>query len=180
MNIAIFGGSFDPVHIGHEAIVHKALEVLDIDKLFIVPTFLNPFKKKSHFSATQRFDLLKECFVNDKIEISDFEINKSRPIHTIETVKHLKSKINPNKIYLIIGADNLEKLHLWKNFDKLKNLVSFVVISRDGNRLKNDIIQFKYIDLKLNISSTTIRENLDLKYIPKIIQQKVKKLWKQE
>lgn len=180
MNIAIFGGSFDPVHIGHETIAYQTLEVLDIDKLFIVPTFLNPFKQKSHFSAIERFNLLKECFIDEKIEISDFEIKQSMPVHTIKTIKHLKSKINPNKIYLIIGADNLEKLHLWQGFDELQDLVSFVVISRDENVLKNDIIQFKNIDLKLNISSTAIRENLDLRYIPKIIQQKVKKLWKQE
>jgi nicotinate-nucleotide adenylyltransferase len=180
MNIAIFGGSFDPPHIGHEQIINKSLEVLDIDKLFIVPTFLNPFKTTFYFSPKDRFNLLKECFIDDKIVISDFEILKLAPVATITTVEYFYQTMKPSKIYLIIGADNLEKLHLWEGFSKLKTLVSFVVISREGNRLKNDIIHFTNIDMNLNISSTAIRKNLDLKYIPKKIQQKVKKLWKIE
>ncbi len=178
MNIAIFGGSFDPPHIGHEAIVNKSLEILDIDKLFIIPTFLNPFKEKYHFLPKDRYNLLKQLFNNKKIKILDYEIKQNNPISTINTIKHIILTINPKKIYLIIGADNLSTLHIWQDFEQLKDLVSFIVISRDRKCLKNDIIQFKTINLDIKVSSTQVRLSRDLDFIPKKIQKKVQKLWK--
>ena len=58
MDIAVFGGSFDPPHIGHEQIVNLALQELKVDKLFMIPTFLNPFKDSFHLSPNKRFELL--------------------------------------------------------------------------------------------------------------------------
>jgi len=180
MNIAIFGGSFDPPHIGHEAIINKSLEVLDIDQLYIIPTFLNPFKSKSYFSAKDRFDMLTIAFKDRKIKICDFETKQNKPNPTIDTVNYIISTVKPDKLYLIIGADNLQKIHLWDDFNLLKDLVSFVVVSRNGAKLKNDIINFINIHLDIDVSSTTLRENLNLEYIPKKIQKKVKELWKIE
>ncbi len=179
MNIALFGGSFDPPHIGHQSIVYEVLKKVDIDKLIVVPTFLNPFKIKSHFSPNDRLELVKELFNNDKkVEVSDFEVLQNKSIPSINTVEYIKQKFNTENIYLIIGTDNIKLLHLWKDFDKLKQLVTFIVISRDGYEEKNDIIQTINIKLDINISSTTLREDLDLKYIPKKIEQKVRELWK--
>jgi len=82
--------------------------------------------------------------------------------------------------YLIVGADNLKNIHLWYNIDKLKDLVEFVVISRDKYPLKSNYINIKTISLNTDISSSKLREKMELKYIPKQIQNKVKKLWKIE
>ena len=142
MNLALFGGSFDPPHIGHQLIVYEVLKKIDIGKLVVVPTFLNPFKIKSHFSPNDRLELIKELFSNEeKVEVSDFEVLQNRAIPSIETVAYLKQKFNPKKIYFVIGADNLKSLHLWNDFDKLNQLVTFIVISRDGYEEKNDIIE---------------------------------------
>ena len=74
MKIAIFGGSFDPIHIAHKAIVKRALEELEIDKLIIVPTYLNPFKSNFYLEPKVRFELLKKVF--EKVEsFSLTEIN---------------------------------------------------------------------------------------------------------
>jgi nicotinate-nucleotide adenylyltransferase len=178
VNIAIFGGSFDPPHIGHEAIVNRSLEVLDIDKLFVIPAFLPPFKQKYHFSPKDRFNLSKQLFKNKQVEVLDYEIKQNNPTPTINTVKHIISTINPNNIYLIIGADNLSSIHLWQDFEQLKDLVSFIVISRDQKSLKNDIIQFKIINIDIKISSTELRQSRNLNFIPKKIQKKVQELWK--
>ena len=89
MNLAIYGGSFDPPHIGHEQIVYKVLETIDIDKLIVVPTFLNPFKLSSHFTPNQRLDMIDCLFNNqDKIEVSSFEIDKKKKVPSIETIEH--------------------------------------------------------------------------------------------
>ena len=66
-----------------------------------------------------------------------------------QVIKYIKQKYKTNKIYFIIGADNLSKLHLWDNFKELNQLVLFVVVSRDGIKLNDDIIS--YINISLNI-----------------------------
>jgi len=181
MNIAIFGGSFDPPHIGHQEIANKSLEILNIDKLIIVPTFLNPFKTKSYLTASTRLELLEDIFGdNQNILVSDFETRQNKPVQSIDTVKYFLKKYNPKKMFFIIGSDNLKSLHLWNNFEELIKLVQFVVISRCGYDVKYDIIETININLDINISSTTLRENLDLKYIPKKIEKKVINLWNKE
>lgn len=181
MNIAIFGGSFDPPHIAHEQIVHKVLDTIKLDKLIVVPTFLNPFKDKFFFTPEQRYDLVETLFFDiKKVEVSHFEVNHKKPVPSIQTVEHLKQKYFPNTIYLIIGADNLSSLHLWQDFTLLNSLVKFIVISRDGYEAKNDIIQFINIKMDIDISSTALRGDFDLQYIPKKIQQKVKEICKKD
>ena len=181
MNIAIFGGSFDPVHIGHEMIINELSHLTYIDKLIVVPTYLNPFKQKYRIKPQDRFDILQHMYSkNPDITISDFEINRGEPTPSIITVEHFKKKYEPEHIYLIIGADNLKTLHLWDNFEKLNELVEFIVINRDGYEVKNDIIQFKTINMNINISSSKLREKLDIQYIPKKIQQKVTNIWNKE
>ena len=84
MNIALFGGSFDPFHIGHEAIVSKIIDNLLIDKLFIIPTYINPFKEKYHLEPKIRYELLCELYEKDEnIEILEYEIEQKRKVPTI-------------------------------------------------------------------------------------------------
>lgn len=182
MNIAIFGGSFDPPHIGHEAIVKNALKHLDVDRLFVVPTYLNPFKSTSFFSSKTRLKLMKKLFKSlDKVRVCDFEVKSNQPTPSFLTVKYLKKRYKPKKIYLIIGADNYKTLGNWSNINYLKKNVKFVVITRKDHKIKKGEIKIsKVIELDFNISSTKLRDNMNLKYVPKKINKKVKKLWKIE
>ena len=174
MKIAIFGGSFDPVHKGHIEIVKKALKNLDIDKLIIIPNYLNPLKHSFSAPPELRLKWLKEVFKDfDKVEISDFEIKKNRPVFSIETLKHFKPK------YFIIGSDNLKTLDKWKSIDELLKLTEFVVATRDKidkNLLKRYNIK-KVIDVDIPISSTEIR-NCNFKYLPEKIEKEIKEFYK--
>jgi len=153
MNIAVFGGSFDPPHVGHVMIVDEALKALHVEKLFVVPTFLNPFKDKFSAPAILRYKWLCKIFKdNPKVEVLDFEIRQKRQVPSIETIKYLIKKYNPKKIYLIIGADNYAKLHLWKDYDEK-------------------------IKINANISSSELREDFNLSFIPKCIKSEVKKFY---
>ncbi len=175
MKTAIFGGSFDPVHLGHIEIVKKALENLDIDKLIIMPNYLNPLKNSFSAPPKLRLKWLKEVFKNfDKVEVSDFEIKQNRPVFSIETVKKFKPT------YFIIGSDNLKTLDKWKNIDELKNMLQFVVASRgkiDKDLLKKHNIQ-KILKINIPISSTEIR-NCNFKYLPKEIESEIKEFYGQ-
>lgn len=173
MQLAVFGGSFDPVHIAHEAIVNEAIKELDIDKLIVVPTFLNPFKNSYHFEPNVREQLLKKVFFKTaKVEICDYEIKQKRAVYSIETIKYLKNLYNPSKIYLIIGADNVKGLDKWSCINELKSLVDFVVASRNGF-IDNDFTKFKNLKVDIDISSTKLRDKIDLNFIPIQIKEDI-------
>ena len=152
-NIALFGGSFDPLHVGHEAIINALKDLTDIDEIIVIPTFLNPFKTSSSADARDRYDVLKKRFTNDKkVFISDYEIKQKTKVASIQSVKHFLQFYK--KIYLVIGADNLKKLHLWQDYEELKNLVTFIVATRDNIAIPKEYITL-HVDEK--VSSSEIR-----------------------
>jgi nicotinate-nucleotide adenylyltransferase len=166
VRIAIFGGSFDPVHIAHEAIVKTALEKLDIDRLIIVPTYLNPFKDSFYLEPTTRFELLKKVFRKfEKVEISDYEINQEKLSYTINTIKYLNDLYHPSKIYLILGEDNIKNLDNWYKIEDLREIVEFVVAKRKGFKTR-EAKKFRNLDININISSSSLRDKIDIKFIP--------------
>jgi nicotinate-nucleotide adenylyltransferase len=173
-NIAIFGGSFDPPHLGHVEIVNKALKELDIDKLIIMPNYLNPLKKTFHAPANLRLKWLKKIFKSPKVEVSDFEIKQNRPVYSIETIKKFRPK------YFIIGSDNLKTLDKWKDIDEILKFTELVVAKRgevDLDLLKKYNIK-KVLKVKVPISSTEIR-NCNFKYLPKQIENEIKEFYGQ-
>lgn len=161
--IALFGGSFDPPHIGHEAIVRAVLKLDFIDKVVIMPTFLNPFKSKSHASSTLRLKWLREIFASYKnVEVSSYEVDLNEKVPSIQSVKHLLKRYK--KIYLVIGADNLQSLHKWYKYEELKELVTFLIASRDKIEVGDN---FLTIDVNVDISSTMLRDSIDISKLPK-------------
>src|SRR3990167_8296102 len=150
--IALFGGSFDPPHIGHEAIVKALKEFKEIDKVIIMPTFLNPFKSKFYAPSSLRMKWLKEIFSDyENVEISDYEVSQEKQVPTIATVKHLLKSYK--KIYLVIGADNLALLHMWNNYNELRELVTFIIAPRDNIEIPKEFLRLN-VDEK--ISSTEV------------------------
>jgi nicotinate-nucleotide adenylyltransferase len=176
LNIAIFGGSFDPVHTAHVKIVKKALTKLDISRLIVVPTFVNPLKSNYHITPQKRYKLLLSVFSNIKqVDISDFEVSQKKSVYSLDTVRHLKKQYKAQKIYFIIGADNYEQLHLWNGIDELSSLVEFVVATRNGYNIPKEL---KILDVDVNISSTILRSKIDYKYIPPEIENDLKEILK--
>ncbi|MDX1296269.1 MAG: nicotinate (nicotinamide) nucleotide adenylyltransferase [Sulfurimonadaceae bacterium] len=173
--IALFGGSFDPPHVGHLAIVDKALEQLDIDRLVIVPAYLNPFKTHSFATAEQRLKWLKRIYAgNPKIEISDFEIARNRPVPSIETVRHYLNEAE--NIYLIIGADNVASLEKWYAYEELDRLVTWVVARRDGIEIPG---RFITLDIDKPVSSTDLRNDIEHTKRPDTVADEIAAYYKE-
>ncbi len=175
MKLALYGGSFDPPHAGHVAVVTKALEVLNIDKLLIVPAWRNPFKPSVIAEGTFRYEWLREIFAPfERVGISDFEISQEKSVYTIETVKHYLTQCD--EIYLIIGADNLEKLSSWHSFDELNTLVHWVVASRNEISVPENMIQ---LTINEPISSTDFRTKKAPLGLEASIEQKITTYYKE-
>jgi nicotinate-nucleotide adenylyltransferase len=166
LRVAIYGGSFDPPHLGHYEIVLEALKYLEIDKVIVLPNFLNPWKKSSKYSPKERLNLLKKLFADfEKVEVSSFEIDNGYPTKTFESIRYFSKTYR--EIFLIIGADNLKSVHKWDNFDEIEKTVTFVIAERDNIEIPENYIKLR---VKRDISSTKLREKIDLLEIPEKIK----------
>jgi nicotinate-nucleotide adenylyltransferase len=173
--IALFGGSFDPPHLAHEQIVRLALHLNGVEKVIVMPTYLNPFKSHSHAPSELRLKWLKSIFSLDKnVEVSNFEVALKRKVPTIETVKFLLKTYK--KIYLIIGADNLKSLKQWQNYEELQSLVTFVVASRDQIEIPKNFMQ---LTLQEDISSTQLRNKIDRAKLNSLCSEEIIKFYKE-
>ncbi|SFV64020.1 Nicotinate-nucleotide adenylyltransferase [hydrothermal vent metagenome] len=171
--VAIFGGSFDPPHRGHQEIVLKAVEHLDIDRLIIVPAYLNPFKSASLASAQKRLKWCHQLFDDiPKVTVDDYEIKQGKSIRTSQSVKYF-NRIYKVK-YLIIGSDNLSTLTQWHAFDWLNKTVTWVIATRENHFLDTDMLNsWKLLEIDFPVSSSAIREKRDLHYIDSKIRKSV-------
>ena len=109
------------------------------------------------------------------VEVNSFEVDSGMKVSTIDSVKHLLKRYK--KIYLIIGADNLNSLHLWDRYDELKTLVTFVVATRDNIKVPENFLTLK---VEENISSTKLRDNIDNSMLPKVCSKEIIKFYKEK
>ena len=174
--IAIFGGSFDPPHIGHQHVVEKAIETLNIDTLLIVPAYLNPFKTSSLADAQTRLDWCHKVFDDiSNVMVDDYEIKEGKSTVTSQSVKHFNQRYHVK--YLIIGADNLSTLTQWHAYEWLNETVTWVIATRDDHQLDTDALRkWELLSIESPISSTQIREEKDLQYVDIKIQDSVRKI----
>lgn len=142
--VAILGGSFDPVHLGHLSLLHNAIALSCYEKFLIVPAALSNFKQNSAPKATnkERLEMLclaledyKELYPKDNdvdIEISTIELDRGGISYTYDTVRALKKNFNiTGRLGLIIGDDQIPELTKWYRYEDLKNEVEFLICRRD-------------------------------------------------
>jgi len=177
--VAIFGGSFDPPHQGHQEIVRKAVETLEIDRLIVVPAYLNPFKYSSLASAVQRLEWCHLLFDDiPKVIVDEYEIQQGKSIRTSQTVKHFNTMYEVG--YLIIGSDNLSTLTKWHEFEWLNKTITWVIATRAKHPLNTENLRsWKILEIDFPVSSSHIREKIDLHYIDNKIKQSVQKALKE-
>lgn len=174
MKKAIFGGTFDPIHIGHIHIAYEALYNLHLDKILFMPAGNPPNKiNKNITDAAIRYDLVKKAIeYESNFEISDYEIMKREYSYTYKTLERFSKLQNDIEWYFLIGADSLMDLDNWKNVDIILNSCKLVVYNRAGYIVEEVLKEKKRIEQKFNnkiiflnmpiidISSTNIRKNI--------------------
>lgn len=190
MRIAIYGGSFNPMHIGHEKIVDYVLNNLNMDKIIIIPVGIPSHRENNLEQSDTRLKICKEIFKgNKKIEVSDIEIKSEGKSYTYDTLLKLIDLYGENnEFFEIIGEDSLKNLKTWKNYEKLLKICKFIVFRRkDDENIQIDeeflnnrniiILENEYY----NISSTEIRNMVkNNEDISNFVNKKVKKLIEKE
>jgi nicotinate-nucleotide adenylyltransferase len=165
MKIGLFGGSFDPVHLGHLLVAQAAMEELVLNRLFFIPAAQSPFKPESKPApAPIRLQLLRLALVGKAdCEIDEQEIRRGGVSYTIETVRDYTRRFPNAQLFYLIGADHAAKLNEWRAANELARLVGFVVTPRPGEPAVNFAPPFRGRMLRgfpLGVSSWQIRERV--------------------
>ena len=160
--IGLFGGSFDPVHLGHLLVAQAAIEELGLDRLFFIPAAQSPFKPEIiPTAASTRLQLLRLALAGKtNCEIDEQEIRRGGISYTIETLRNYARRFPKTELFYLIGADNVAKLQEWREANELARLALFVVIPRPGQAPVNFPPPFRGRMLKgfpFDVSSSQIR-----------------------
>ena len=181
MKIGLYFGTFNPIHVGHLIIANHMAEHSDLEQIWMVVTPHNPLKKKDTLlDDYQRLHLVNLATEDyPKIKPSDIEFKLPQPNYTVNTLAHLQDKFPTYEFSLIMGEDNLNSFHKWKNHDIiLKNHEVYVYPRLNAGLIDNQFVNHPKIH-KINspiveISSTFIRENIkNKKNIQPLLSEKV-------
>lgn len=162
--IGLFGGSFDPVHIGHLVMARDALEELRLDRLLLVPAGVNPHRQDAapRASGVIRLEMLRAAVADDPaLEVDPLELERNGPSFSIDTVEVLQSRWPGSEIFLLLGEDNLPKLPTWHRYEALCHRVRFVCFGRrfEGT-LPGNLPPLHRLARRVDISSTEIRARI--------------------
>ncbi len=164
LKVGLYFGSYNPIHIGHLAIANYMVEFTDIDQLWFVVSPQNPFKKKENLLADyHRLELVNRAIENDdRFRASNIEFNLPKPSYTIDTLTYLHER-HPNYSFsILMGSDNLESFHKWKNSEIIIENYGVIVYPRPGFDLSK-VPHLKNITVAkdaplMEISSSFIRD----------------------
>lgn len=182
MRIGLYGGTFDPIHVGHLIVIENAINFMKLDKVIILPSSNPPHKKHKKKTDTNiRVEMVSEAIKdNDKIVLSTFESTDDKVRYTHETIRYFKEALKDDDIFYIMGEDSFLTIDTRKNYDDIldENIIVFTRSNIDEDSELVDKVElikkdnpniFLINNLNINISSTLIRSlvknNLSIKYL---------------
>ncbi len=171
--VGLFFGSFNPVHNGHMIIANYILEFSELEQIFFVVSPQNPFKKKVSLLADyHRLALVKEAIAdNDRFHACDIEFKMPKPSYTIDTLTYLKEKYPEKEFSLIMGSDNLQNFHKWKNSNQIIKNHKIYVYPRPGFQEKKFqtskniiIINAPLMEISATFIRNAVKDKKDIRY----------------
>ncbi|MBO8130883.1 MAG: nicotinate-nucleotide adenylyltransferase [Candidatus Marinimicrobia bacterium] len=178
MRIAIFGGTFDPPHIGHLILAQSLINSLTIEKVLFIPVYIPPHKVDRNITDSEKRIKMLHLSIDDnpKFEVSLIEIERKGVSYSIDTINQIreKYKLKKDELFFAIGSDSIVEFNIWKSPMEILNKSTVVVFPRPGFELSQVKKEYreKSIFLKtplIDISSRMIREmvkkGLDIKYL---------------
>lgn len=190
--LAVFGGAFDPPHVGHAIVAQDVWEVLSPDRLLIVPA-ARPPHRDTVFPAERRLRWVRRLFEGEPgLEVTDMEYRRAGPSYTVDTLARIREERGPVELLLVIGADQLRVISGWHEHERIPELADLVVMDRGGNEptrgepdseqpeaaMPHTVVEVTRIDL----SSTRVRERLragrSIRFlVPEVIRADVEAAW---
>ena len=191
MDIGLYFGSFNPLHIGHLIIANHVLNETSINKIWFIVSPQNPLKEsKTLLNEFDRLHLVRLATQDDnRIKCSDIEFNLPRPSYTSNTLAFLSEKYPEHQFSIIMGSDSYQNLDKWKNYETIINNYRVYVYKREGHEIKKTFDK-EAVTLNapiIQISASQIREHIrsakSIRYlVPEIVREEIesRKFYKQK
>jgi nicotinate-nucleotide adenylyltransferase len=182
MQIGLYFGSFNPVHVGHLIIANHILNETSLSRIWFVISPQNPFKRtESLLNEYDRFHLVQKATENDpRLKASDIEFALPKPSYTVHTLLYLKEKYPGYSFSIIMGSDSFQNLGNWKNSDVIIQNYPIIIFKRPGFEIENKVnANIEVMDAPLlHISAThirdLIREGKSIKYlVPDAVEEEI-------
>jgi nicotinate-nucleotide adenylyltransferase len=157
--IAIYGGTFDPIHHGHLIVAREALEKLGAEQVIFIPARVSPLRKTAPVARDEvRLLMIKAAIESEPgFAVDDCELLRPPPSYTIDTIEQIRQRNSEATIYCLIGEDNVDRLTKWRRFADLEKMVRLVVLDRSGQQPHH---AYPIIRRKIDISATEIRKRV--------------------
>lgn len=180
--VGIFGGTFNPPHIGHCIVANEVLHALQLDEVRFMPNAIAPHKVVEHAASDkQRLQMVQLAAQQvPNLTVETIELEQGGISYSFETMKALVAREPDTKFYFIIGGDSIEYLHTWYEIDQLIQLVTFVGVNRPGanaiSKYPVTMVDIPQIDLSSSLIRDRLKQNESVAYLlPEKVEQFIRK-----
>jgi len=157
----VFGGSFDPPHVGHVGVAAAAGAALDLDVVHLIPTHQQPFKHESHgANGEQRAEMVRLAIADsERLIVDEREIRRGGTSYTVDTLEELRRVFPADELTLLVGADTAVDMPSWYRAERLPELANIVVLTRPGAEIPSHPMFQRSVNVPaFDVSATEIRE----------------------
>lgn len=175
LRVGIFGGTFDPFHVGHLVVAQDALELLELDRMVFVPAGTPPHKDPSEVSSAETRAAMVRAGVGDdpRFAVDDLELRRPGTSWTVDTLRALAQADPDHDLFLLMGADQLADFHRWREPHEVARLASVVVMARDGEQprvadgfaLDPLVVPVTRLDISSTRIRARVREGRSIRYL---------------
>lgn len=162
MRLGIYGGAFDPPHLGHLVAASDACDALALDRLLWIPSAVHPLKAV-RTAAALRLEMVRAAVAEDaRFAADDLELRRTGPSYTVDTLRALRAREPGAELFFLTGADNLADLPRWREPDEIARLATLAVVSREGETLPGDA-PYPAVAVpvtRVDVSSTEVRRRV--------------------
>lgn len=167
--IGVYGGTFDPPHVGHLIVAGDACEALGLDRLLFIPSAVPPHKRHSvEATAEVRMEMVGAAVAGDeRFEVSDLELRRQGPSYTVDTLSTLRERYPGAELYLLVGADVVPDLPTWRAPEEILRLARLAVLARagdhggEGSSERDGPIPFVRVPVtRVDVSATEVRRRV--------------------
>jgi nicotinate-nucleotide adenylyltransferase len=162
VRLGVYGGAFDPPHLGHLVAASDACQALELDRLLWIPSAVHPLKAVGTAPAL-RLEMVRAAVAGDpRFQADDLELRRTGPSYTVDTLRELRAREPGAALFFLTGADNLADLPRWREPDEIARLATLAVVSRAGETVPADL-PYPAVAVpvtRLDVSSTEIRRRV--------------------
>ena len=166
MRLGVFGGSFDPLHVGHLIVADDVASALDLDRVLFVPTGEHPLKRSSiEAPATIRLRMVDSALAGSaRFVVDDREVRRAGPSYTVDTLAELASENPGSELFLMVGADILQEIHKWHRVEELARTAQLVVMTRaDADTVHRSEVEVDHLRVEVThiaVFSSDVRRRI--------------------